>query len=411
MPNVVVKNRYPHGLEETFVRLYRSYVDELADKYIKKMLDAYWQDIQVDSEVEGESSNFKTAAIAIGTVGILKNVNFFLKTFNKWNFDQFKVGLGLLTEEEISFVGPVSEFSKPTKKILKKFATRNAGLIKDIRLELATKVTKAVKVQVRKDVAEIAAKAVTKGKAFKSIRKEIQRKTGVIKSKAEFWARDQITKLYGNLTTSRIKETGAPGYIWMTVVDGRVRESHAQMHGKFFTWEQISDIGLLPGEDYQCRCDSVISFGRSLPQKAIKRDQAFIKADRKRIEAKEKIKSLAKQKKRAERFKTVPRKKKERKVKSLVKKDKTERLRVQLAESKLRTLRLKDQADIAKKRAAATKAELDRVRKKNLKTKTTIEKKKKQLNRLKATNKKIKAEVRKIDQQLKREDVKRDRTI
>ena len=76
---------------------------------------------------------------------------------------------------------------------------------------------------------------------------------GVVESRAAFWGRDQISKIAGDINESLQTSTGFPGYIWMTQLDGRVRDSHADLHGRYFTWQGGSDEGN-PGDPPNCRC-------------------------------------------------------------------------------------------------------------------------------------------------------------
>jgi SPP1 gp7 family putative phage head morphogenesis protein len=81
-------------------------------------------------------------------------------------------------------------------------------------------------------------------------------RTDVSDSRAKLIARDQVAKLTGELTKERQLDMGVTGYIWRTVGDERVRDSHSEVDGKFFTWDNppFETDGNHPGEDYQCRC-------------------------------------------------------------------------------------------------------------------------------------------------------------
>lgn len=67
-------------------------------------------------------------------------------------------------------------------------------------------------------------------------------------------ARDQISKLNGQLTMLRQRDVGVEQYTWRTSRDERVRDSHRANADKMFRWEEPpSDTGH-PGQDFQCRC-------------------------------------------------------------------------------------------------------------------------------------------------------------
>lgn len=52
------------------------------------------------------------------------------------------------------------------------------------------------------------------------------------------------------LLSSKSEKAPEGSYVWRTVGDGQVRESHADLEGKTRTWTQSPD----PGEDPNCRC-------------------------------------------------------------------------------------------------------------------------------------------------------------
>jgi SPP1 gp7 family putative phage head morphogenesis protein len=77
-------------------------------------------------------------------------------------------------------------------------------------------------------------------------------------NRAAFIARDQTSKM--NCHFNRVRQTslGIKKGIWRTAGDGDVRESHAEMEGVEYEWDDpplVDGVPLLPGEDYNCRCD------------------------------------------------------------------------------------------------------------------------------------------------------------
>lgn len=76
--------------------------------------------------------------------------------------------------------------------------------------------------------------------------------------RAKFIARDQLGSLHGDLTRRRQMELGLRRFRWSTSGDDNVRDSHRELDGKVFTWQDgaINERGerIWPGTDYNCRC-------------------------------------------------------------------------------------------------------------------------------------------------------------
>jgi SPP1 gp7 family putative phage head morphogenesis protein len=92
-----------------------------------------------------------------------------------------------------------------------------------------------------------------------ALKDRIQERFDVTESKADLLARDQALKLNSQITQARQTAAGIEEYIWTTSGDERVRETHAELDGQKFRWDDppiTNDNGDRnnPGEDYQCRC-------------------------------------------------------------------------------------------------------------------------------------------------------------
>lgn len=92
-----------------------------------------------------------------------------------------------------------------------------------------------------------------RGKSTGEIADEIQRIYEVSRDRARFLARDQAGSLMTDITKARHESQGLEYFIWRTAGDGVVRDAHADLEGKRFKWSEGAN-GLLPGEDYGCRC-------------------------------------------------------------------------------------------------------------------------------------------------------------
>ena len=98
------------------------------------------------------------------------------------------------------------------------------------------------------------------GKTNAEIARQIQASYNVSKSRARFIARGQMAKLNAQITQKQQADAGVSEYIWRTVGDGRVRESHRHLNNRRFKYSDPPVVDpktgrrANPGEDYQCRC-------------------------------------------------------------------------------------------------------------------------------------------------------------
>jgi SPP1 gp7 family putative phage head morphogenesis protein len=94
------------------------------------------------------------------------------------------------------------------------------------------------------------------GNDFRSLRKEIMDITGMDERRAKLIARDQTSKLNGNLNRVRQLDVGITGYFWRTTGDGppRVRATHWANRNKRFRWDSPPSKTGHPGHDVNCRC-------------------------------------------------------------------------------------------------------------------------------------------------------------
>lgn len=66
----------------------------------------------------------------------------------------------------------------------------------------------------------------------------------------ELWARNETGNLYAEELKSLWSENGIDKYVWRTMQDNRVRPEHIEKDGKIFSVNE----GILPGQDFGCRC-------------------------------------------------------------------------------------------------------------------------------------------------------------
>ncbi len=91
------------------------------------------------------------------------------------------------------------------------------------------------------------------GTRVEGLSAKLQDQFDVTKSRANLIARDQTSKLNGQLTRVRQQNAGVESYVWVGSRDERERETHLENEGKTFRWDTPPETGH-PGEDFQCRC-------------------------------------------------------------------------------------------------------------------------------------------------------------
>lgn len=138
------------------------------------------------------------------------------------------------------------------RSALRAFRERNVGLITTIGHEYLADIVKTLETT---DVANLHVGGVAK---------VLEERFGVSKSRAEFWAVDQSLKLNAQINRERFEAAGISQYVWTTSNDERVRETHRDLDGQIYSFDDPPSIDgrpLNPGEDYLCRCTPYPYFG------------------------------------------------------------------------------------------------------------------------------------------------------
>lgn len=136
------------------------------------------------------------------------------------------------------------------QQVLQSWIEENVGLIKSLPHEALT------------EMQNIVSQGFQTGSTVTSIEKDIRTTYNAKKSSARLLARDQLGKLNSALTRQQQTDAGVAEYIWSDSGDSRVRDSHHELNGKKFRWDDppvVTPPGkpvrrCHPGEDYQCRC-------------------------------------------------------------------------------------------------------------------------------------------------------------
>lgn len=121
------------------------------------------------------------------------------------------------------------------------FTSQNADLIKNIT-------TKAVG-----DIRGIVTRGFAQGTSLRDMGANLEKRIGITRNRAKLIARDQTSKLNGQLTQLRQQQNGISKYTWITAGDERVRPTHAANDGLVFSWDNPPATGN-PGDAVNCRC-------------------------------------------------------------------------------------------------------------------------------------------------------------
>lgn len=127
------------------------------------------------------------------------------------------------------------------------FAAQNVALITGLKDDAQKKVQITIQ------------NGFNQGKSVQTISKELTGQMDITKRRAELIARDQVASLNGQLTKDRQTSIGVERFIWSTSGDDRVRDDHAALDGREFSWDNLPSEGA-PGDAINCRCTAIPVF-------------------------------------------------------------------------------------------------------------------------------------------------------
>jgi SPP1 gp7 family putative phage head morphogenesis protein len=250
------RNTFPRAIERDLVRIYRRAIAKFERQYKKRLMKAW--DGYVKQRFDIDADPFEVIEKAIEKIALkfglnIQSVRRVFRNLNQWSYNVQTAKVGALSSlGEIPEVDLIRTDPRLVAMI-NSYSVQNANLISDIVMENGQAVTKAMRDSVRQITADLTKGAVSKGDSIRTLSKNIRDATGVVKRKADFWARDQIGKAYGDMNKYRHTEAGFTGFVWVANLDNRLRDSHASRHGIYF---EYNETDLIPGEDYNCRCDA-----------------------------------------------------------------------------------------------------------------------------------------------------------
>jgi len=108
----------------------------------------------------------------------------------------------------------------------------------------------------RDRIASLATNGLSQGRSTRTIAREIQEASKIPRRRAALIARDQVASLNGQINRARQTANGITHFVWNTVGDDRVRDSHDDIDGQTFSWAEGAPGGIRPGSEINCRCSA-----------------------------------------------------------------------------------------------------------------------------------------------------------
>jgi SPP1 gp7 family putative phage head morphogenesis protein len=234
----------PTNIEKEYKKDLKVYVDAVragVEKYLIPQLD----------ELAQQAPNYKKDSLASTLDQIMAQINAYVIN-NTPNPKSLAIVIG---NETYNFA--TKNFKAQIKDVLGIDAfLSTAGIQEQLDLWVSTNVSliNSIPNQALSQIEMVVKHGFSSGARVEEISADIMTRVDVSQSRANLIARDQVSKLNGQIDHINQSNAGVEQYTWSTSMDERVRESHADKQGETFSWDDPpADTGH-PGEDYQCRC-------------------------------------------------------------------------------------------------------------------------------------------------------------
>lgn len=145
-----------------------------------------------------------------------------------------------------------------SKAIRKEINEAPVGHVLQARSQEAAQLISSLPRDAAQRIRKLTLEARASGKRPADLIAEIQASGQVSEGRAKLIARTEVARTASMLTEARAQSLGSTHYIWRTVKDRAVRESHRKMEGKICEWANpptLSDGTVThAGQIYNCRC-------------------------------------------------------------------------------------------------------------------------------------------------------------
>ena len=281
--NVTSQRAYPHKIENQYYRELRGFFKPLTD-YVNNYISTHMESI-----LRGDSGEIRLDTIPGQSFrNMIYNLENWLSIYMPdiadlpdepyQNNNVILTTLGKTADEAMDF--GEKEFARILEKGIHVNLPTSAEWWDDMKKSWAednyTLITSNAKNYVSK-INTLTEQAIVNGISPGKLKDEIMKATeGLSEKHCKLLARDQMGKLYGQISQAQMEEVGLDLYIWSTAYDDRVRDSHALMEGLLCRWDNASlcsydngktwekrpagAVELHPGQDIQCRCVPLVFY-------------------------------------------------------------------------------------------------------------------------------------------------------
>lgn len=231
MPTIRIKNIPPKKQEAEFQKALLSELRGINKQVVKALA----KEGLVNDSITSVLSNAFNA----------ENINKLLKKISSSVFkDLWKV----VASKKIPIINPSTATNTIIDKWVNASELRAGAMLSDYQRRIYSAVAESYRV----------------GGSRTALQQQLNEVYGISQRQAKFIARDETANLTSAIAQDRDKAIGVEFFIWRTVQDQRVRDSHRHVNGEKCPLEGIEIDGemLRPGDDYNCRCysESIVEF-------------------------------------------------------------------------------------------------------------------------------------------------------
>jgi SPP1 gp7 family putative phage head morphogenesis protein len=171
---------------------------------------------------------------------------------------------------ETEYIKSLSDVDKQVYQSLKKDITITPDYTEGTKERLAKNFNENLKLTVKSfaedeilKLREKVQESFDKGMRAKELSKVIQKEFNTTVKKANFLARQELSLITSKYKQDRYEVAGITKYKWSTSQDERVRDSHKELNGRIFSFDDPPIVDdktgarANPGEYYNCRCVAI----------------------------------------------------------------------------------------------------------------------------------------------------------